>query len=170
MTDDKGWRGDGPARKAVVGFAHRFRPTYPGFPVEVGGVEQLHAAFFERKPHTRSWLVLRVGNPGNAGANVGHPCGAVATATGLRGRVAVSHIPDVGHPALVAGMEPRSAGLSLFGRLRLDPLALGCGDGHTSARAIRRCAARPAGRRSLRFQSVPLLLPQAGIRPHPLRW
>jgi hypothetical protein len=41
------------------GFAHRFRPTYPGFPVGVGGVEQLHAAFFERKPHARSWLVLR---------------------------------------------------------------------------------------------------------------
>jgi hypothetical protein len=35
------------------GFAHRFRPTYPGFPVEVGGFEQDHAAFFERKPHTR---------------------------------------------------------------------------------------------------------------------
>ena len=29
------------------------RPTYPGFPVEVGGVEQEHAAFFGRKPHTR---------------------------------------------------------------------------------------------------------------------
>ena len=24
----------------------RFRPMYPGFPVEVCGVEQLHAAFF----------------------------------------------------------------------------------------------------------------------------
>jgi hypothetical protein len=42
-----------------LGFAHRFRPTYPGFPVEIGGVEQDHAAFFEKKPQTQSWLVLR---------------------------------------------------------------------------------------------------------------
>jgi hypothetical protein len=35
-------------RKSVEGFAHRFRPTYPGFPVEVGGVEQGLAAFFEK--------------------------------------------------------------------------------------------------------------------------
>ena len=47
-----GWGRSRPEQKAVVGFAHRFRPTYPGFPVKVGGVEQLHAAFFERKPHT----------------------------------------------------------------------------------------------------------------------
>ena len=45
--------------KLSKGFAHHFRPTYPGFPVEGGGVEQLYATFFERKPHTRSWLVLR---------------------------------------------------------------------------------------------------------------
>ena len=42
----------GPEPKAMVGFARRFRPTYPGFPVQVGGVGQVHAAFFERKPHT----------------------------------------------------------------------------------------------------------------------
>jgi hypothetical protein len=48
----------GPERKAVEGFAHRFQPTYPGFPVEGSGVEQLHAAFFERKPHTWLWLIL----------------------------------------------------------------------------------------------------------------
>jgi hypothetical protein len=42
----------------------------PGFPVEVSGVEQLHTAFFERKPHTRPWLVLCSRNPGNAGAPV----------------------------------------------------------------------------------------------------
>ena len=29
----------------------RFRPAYPGFPVKVRGVEHLHAAFFDRKPH-----------------------------------------------------------------------------------------------------------------------
>jgi hypothetical protein len=38
---------------------HHFRPTYPRFLVEVGGVEQHHEAFFERKPHAWSWLVLR---------------------------------------------------------------------------------------------------------------
>jgi hypothetical protein len=43
----------GSERKLSKGFAHRFRPTYPGFPVEAGGVEQLRAAFFERKPHAR---------------------------------------------------------------------------------------------------------------------
>jgi hypothetical protein len=30
----------------------------PGLPVEVGGVEQAPAAFFERKPQAQSWLVL----------------------------------------------------------------------------------------------------------------
>jgi hypothetical protein len=48
-------KGQGPERKALEGFAHRFRPTY-------------------------------------AGANVGHPYGAVGLARGLRGRPAVSHI------------------------------------------------------------------------------
>jgi hypothetical protein len=71
--------------KAIVGFAYLFRPTYPGFPVDISGVEQLHAAFFERKPHTRSWLVMRSRKSGDAGANVGHPYGAVATAIGLGG-------------------------------------------------------------------------------------
>jgi hypothetical protein len=33
--------------KRLKGFAHLFRPTYPGFPVEVGGVVELHAAFLE---------------------------------------------------------------------------------------------------------------------------
>ena len=30
---------------------------YPGFPVEVGGVGELHAAFFNGKPHT--WMLVR---------------------------------------------------------------------------------------------------------------
>jgi hypothetical protein len=50
-----------------------FRPTYPGFAVEVGRVERLHAAFFERKPHTHSSVMLCGRNPGNASANMGHP-------------------------------------------------------------------------------------------------
>ena len=66
--------------KAVVGFAHSFRPMYPGFPVETRGVEQLHAAFFGRKPHPWWWLVLLSRNPGNAGANMGRPCGSVVPA------------------------------------------------------------------------------------------
>jgi hypothetical protein len=114
----------------VVGFAHRFRPTYPGFPVDVGGVEQLRAAFFERKPHAWSWLVRCSGNPGNAGANVGHPYRVVAPETGLRGRSLVSHISRrtsemwdtaclargyrVGRPALVAGIERQSVFLLRF--------------------------------------------------------
>jgi hypothetical protein len=48
-------RSIGRERKAVEGFAHRFRPTY-------------------------------------AGANMGHPYRAVATASGLRARPAASHI------------------------------------------------------------------------------
>jgi hypothetical protein len=50
-----------------------FVPRTPGFPVEVGGVVQLYAAFLERKPHTRFCLVLRNRKSGFAGANVGHP-------------------------------------------------------------------------------------------------
>jgi hypothetical protein len=37
------------------------------------GFEQLHAAFFEKEPHTQSRLVLLIANMGNAGANMGHP-------------------------------------------------------------------------------------------------
>jgi hypothetical protein len=62
------------------GFAHRFRPTYPGFPVEVHDVEPLHAAFFKRKPQPVVVAsVGKIGNPGNAGANMGHPYGVVET-------------------------------------------------------------------------------------------
>jgi hypothetical protein len=48
--------------------------------------------------------------PTYAGANVGHPYRSVRTAKGLRGRPVVSHISrkndrDVGHPAVVAGIE-----------------------------------------------------------------
>jgi hypothetical protein len=61
------------ALKTMVGFARPFRPTYPGFPVESGGVVELHAAFLKRKPHTRFFLTLRNRKSGYAGANVGHP-------------------------------------------------------------------------------------------------
>src|ERR1700678_1792016 len=44
-----------------------------------------------RESRTRAGRWWRaIGNPGNAGANVGHPYGAVGPATGLRGRPAVS--------------------------------------------------------------------------------
>src|ERR1700722_8677940 len=59
--------------KAFVGLRHRFRPTYPGFPVKIGGVGQLHAAFFERKPHTCSWLVLRSRKSGQRRCEHGAP-------------------------------------------------------------------------------------------------
>jgi hypothetical protein len=29
---------------------------YPGFPVELGGVDELHAAFLNGKPHTWMWV------------------------------------------------------------------------------------------------------------------
>jgi hypothetical protein len=92
----------------VVGFADRFRPTYPGFPVGVAGVEQDHAVFFEGKPHARSWLVLLSRKSGQRWCEHGAPlrssCGLFfkfrteiwleicRCAAGLRGRPAVSHI------------------------------------------------------------------------------
>jgi hypothetical protein len=49
--------------------------------------------------------------PTYAGANMGHPYGAVKSARGLRGRPAVSHIcqnhADMGHPAFFAEIEPK---------------------------------------------------------------
>jgi hypothetical protein len=69
----------------VVGFANRFRPTYPGFPVEVGGVELGHAAFFERKPHTRSWLVLRSRKSGQRWCERRAPVWICGSVIGLRG-------------------------------------------------------------------------------------
>jgi hypothetical protein len=48
-----------------------------------------------------------------AGANMGHPCGSVGPATGLRETCGIPHLAknerDVGHPALVAGIEQKSA-------------------------------------------------------------
>jgi hypothetical protein len=57
----------------------------PGFPVEVGGVVELHAAFL-KESRTRGPVWCSVtGNPGFAGANLGHPAlrlGAVLGCTG----------------------------------------------------------------------------------------
>ena len=65
----------GPASSAVdPGSPIFFGPRIPDFPVEVGGAEQDHAAFFERKPQTRSWLVLRSRNPATL-VRIGHPYG-----------------------------------------------------------------------------------------------
>ena len=60
-------------RKRSKGFARRFRPTLPGFPVEVGGVEHLHTAFFKRKPHARSSLMLRDRKSGQRWCEHGAP-------------------------------------------------------------------------------------------------
>jgi hypothetical protein len=61
--------GDGvSSRRLLVEFREYFSPAlvasgvelqvprlrYPGFPVEVGGVGELHAACFNGKPHTRT--------------------------------------------------------------------------------------------------------------------
>jgi hypothetical protein len=40
----------------VVSAAKRRVPHPPGFPVRLGGVNELHAAFLKRKPHTQRWL------------------------------------------------------------------------------------------------------------------
>jgi hypothetical protein len=41
-------------------------PRWTRSPPQPPGAPQPHAAFFERKPHTCSWLVLRSRSPGNA--------------------------------------------------------------------------------------------------------
>jgi hypothetical protein len=66
-----------------------------------------------------------VGNPGNAGANMGHPCRVVGPAKGFEGEscgtrgrfegegCGIPHLAknerDVGHPAVAAGIEAKSA-------------------------------------------------------------
>ena len=77
-----------------MGFAQHFRPTYPGLPVEVGGVEQLHAAFFERKPHSLSWPVPRSRKSGRRWCEHGAPVWICGTLEGLEGK------------ACGAGIEP----------------------------------------------------------------
>jgi hypothetical protein len=104
----------GPELKAVVGFAHRFRPTYPGFPVEVGGVEQLHAAFFERKPHTWSWPLPRSRKSGQRWCERGAPVRSFGTRIRLEGEACgFPHLAknerDVGHPAIGPRIEHKSA-------------------------------------------------------------
>jgi hypothetical protein len=69
--------------------------------------------------------------PTYAGANVGHPCGAVGPAKGLRGRAEVSH------PAVVAGREPKISSPLDCGLL-LSPLA--------ACWALRGRGGGPAGR------------------------
>src|ERR1700722_11349637 len=94
------------------GFAHRLRPTYPGFPVQVGGVEQLRAAFFERKPHTWSWLVQRSRKSGQRWCERRAPVWLSGTRHEFEGEACgIPHLAknerDVGHPAVVAGIESR---------------------------------------------------------------
>jgi hypothetical protein len=74
------------------GFAHRFWPTYPGFPVEVGGDEQRRAAFFERRRHRWSWLGLRSRKSGQSWCEHGAPVRSRGNRDSLRARTAVSHI------------------------------------------------------------------------------
>jgi hypothetical protein len=50
------------------------------------GVERCRAAFFERKPHTWSWLVLRSRNSRQRCCEGRHPYGAVETVAGSRVR------------------------------------------------------------------------------------
>jgi hypothetical protein len=54
----------------------------PGFPVEVGGVVELHAAF-RKESRTRGpvWCCV-TGNPGYAGANLGHPSASLRSGFG----------------------------------------------------------------------------------------
>ena len=74
---------------------NRFRPTYPGFRVEVGGVEELRAALFERKPPARSLLVLRSRKSGRRWCEHGAPVWICGTLEGLEGK------------ACGAGIEPQ---------------------------------------------------------------
>jgi hypothetical protein len=91
--------GQSPERKAVVGFARRFRPTYPGFPVEVGGLSKtMRLSLRESRIRGRGLCCVVGGDPGNAGANMGHPCRSVGTRDRVEGRSA---------GAIGAGMEPK---------------------------------------------------------------
>ena len=68
---------------------NHYRPTYPGFPVEVGGVVELHAAFLkESGTRGRVWCCV-TGNPGTLGRTWG-------TRPGLpRPESVVRHNPDL---------------------------------------------------------------------------
>jgi hypothetical protein len=51
--------------------AHRFRPTYSGFPVEVGGIGELHAAFLnESRTRGCVWCCV-TGSPDTLGRTWG---------------------------------------------------------------------------------------------------
>jgi hypothetical protein len=98
------------------GFAHRFRPTYPGFPVKVCGVEQERAAFLERKPHTRSWPVLLGRKSGQRWCEHGAPVRSWGSRGRLEGEAGgIPHLAknerDVGHPGTGAGIEPKDSWL-----------------------------------------------------------
>jgi hypothetical protein len=91
----------------MVGFARLFRPTYPGFPVEVDGVVELHAAFLnESRTRGPVWCCV-TGNPGTLGRTWGtHPL------LNLRGwcggdRTALAHQSQVGVAEDLAA-DPRS--------------------------------------------------------------
>jgi hypothetical protein len=66
------------AQASMGGAAYRksgsprlFRPRYPGFPVEVGGVAELHAAFLnESRTRGPVWCSV-TGNPGTLGRTWG---------------------------------------------------------------------------------------------------
>jgi hypothetical protein len=68
------------AHASMGGVAYRksesprlLHPTYPGFPVEVGGVVVLLAVFLtESRTRGSVWWCV-TGNSGYAGANLGHP-------------------------------------------------------------------------------------------------
>jgi hypothetical protein len=89
-----------------------FGPRIPDFVSRFVALSNFMRLSFERKPHARRVYWCEVGNPGNAGTNVGHPWRAVGPVTCLRGRPAVSHIwqnrADMGHPAIGEGIEPKS--------------------------------------------------------------
>ena len=98
-------------QKTAAGFAHRFRPTYPGFPVAPGGIEQDHVACFEKGACVVG-LASHSRKSGRRRFEHGAPVRAWGALKRHEGRAAVSHIcqkqADMGHPASVEGMEPKA--------------------------------------------------------------
>jgi hypothetical protein len=92
------------AQASMGGAAYRksgsprlFRPRYPGFPVEVGGVAELHAAFLnESRTRGPVWCSV-TGNPGTLGRTWGTLSLLGWRRWGKPQQVQISH-PEAGPP------------------------------------------------------------------------
>jgi hypothetical protein len=110
-------------RKAVEGLRPSFfGPRIPDFLSRLVALSNFMRLSLRESRMRGRRLCCAVGNPGNAGANMGHPCRAVELlwSCGTRHRLAgqgcgIPHLAknerDVGHPAVGARIELKSASL-----------------------------------------------------------